>query len=931
MATSIGQINLDLGINSSGFKRQLNGITKTAKSQTNAMAGMFGKLGTIIAATFAVKEIINFSKACIDLGSDLSEVQNVVDVTYGSMSDRVNEFARNAMTSYGLSEKVAKQYMGTFGAMSKAFGYTTDAAYEQAAALTGLAGDVASFYNLTTDEAYTKLKSVFTGETESLKDLGVVMTQTALDEYALQKGMGKTTSQMSEQEKVALRLAFVQDRLATASGDFARTSDGWANQTRVLALRFESLKATLGQGLINVLTPVVRLLNTLLERLQVVAEAFVVFTSNLFGDGGKSGSTVAASAASSSSVMADNFGDASKSAASIKKSLAGFDKLNVVDTKSGSSDGSGSGSGSGAGGATNSVMAQAGKKAQELASKLTEFFEEFKIQIATIGGALATLGITKLLGNLGEALGLGEGFFKTLKNIKKIAGTAITIALQYTLVNEFMDKYVDGEGFKNYLMGALAAGIGTGVLYTMWGAGGLVLGLGVTAVASIKTVIDNGGITNVESATVAFTGLAAAIGAVGIAWKYCGLGTFMGELGAFFALVAEGNSVWSVFGAAFPKMAAVFTKIGTALVEADYALGAFVGGLSAGAIAAAIAVVTALASAVYYVWKNWDEACATVNEFIASNITPILEDIRDTWDEITTAVKDAGKAIWDAIPESVREKLKEIWQWLGNVTEAIGEWFKSVDWLNAIGEAFEWLGKIVFDNLVITIGGAVEKCLAVFATLLKMFKTVVEGIAEGIKSTIKVFSGLIEFVVGVFTGDWEKAWGGLKKSFVGLWEGMANAIKTPLNVIIDLFEGLLNGVVSAVNGIITAVNKLNFKVPDWVPGIGGEKFGFNLKKMSKLSLPHLASGGYVAANTPQLAVIGDNKREGEIVAPESKIAEAVARGFATVLSKMQGQNKAQNERPLYLTLQLGEDTFWEGFVNYHNDEVKRTGVSPLKI
>lgn len=918
MATSIGQINLDLGINSSSFKRQLNGITKTAKSQTNAMAGMFGKLGTVIAATFAVKEIINFSKACLDLGSDLSEVQNVVDVTYGSMSDRVNEFARNAMTSHGLSEKVAKQYMGTFGAMSKAFGYTTDAAYEQAAALTGLAGDVASFYNLTTDEAYTKLKSVFTGETESLKDLGVVMTQTALDEYALQKGMGKTTSQMSEQEKVALRLAFVQDRLATASGDFARTSDGWANQTRVLALRIESLKATLGQGLINVLTPVVRLLNTLLERLQVVAEAFVVFTSNLFGDGGKSGSTVAASAASSSSVMADNFGDASKSAASIKKSLAGFDKLNVVDTKSGSSDSSGGDTGSGAGGATNSVMAQAGKKAKELADKATEFFDEFKVQIATIGGALATLGITKLLGNLGEALGLGEGFFKTLKNIKKIAGTAITIALQYTLVNEFMDNYVDGEGFKNYLMGALAAGIGTGVLYTTWGAGGLVLGLGVTAAASIKTVIDNGGITNVESATVAFTGLAAAIGAVGIAWKFLGLGSWLSTIGAFVQAIGGGTAAMSALAFTAPKLIPIvdaIRNIGTFLSGAVSSVGAFVAGLSGPAIAAIVAVVAALGSGIYYVWKNWDEAVATVKDFIALNITPILEDIKGTWKDITAAVKDAGKAIVDAFPDWVKEALI----WIG-------------DKLSDLGGIVEWFGKIVFDNLVITIGGAIQKCLEVFATLSNMIKTIVGAITGYIKSLIKVFSGLLDFVVGVFTGDWEKAWGGIKKSFVGLWEGIAIAIKTPLNLIIDMFEGLLNGVVGAVNGVISAVKKLNFKVPDWVPGIGGEQFGFgNLKKMERFSLPHLASGGYVAANTPQLAVIGDNKREGEIVAPESKIAEAVARGFATVLSKMQGQNKAQNERPLYLTLQLGEDTFWEGFVNYHNDEVKRTGVSPLKI
>ena len=126
------------------------------------------------------------------------------------------------------------------------------AAYEMSTALTGLSGDVASFYNISQDEAYTKLKSVFTGETESLKDLGIVMTQTALDQFALANGFGKTTQAMSEAEKVALRYKFVTEQLSGASGDFLRTSDGWANQVRVLQLQFDSLKATIGQGLIDV-------------------------------------------------------------------------------------------------------------------------------------------------------------------------------------------------------------------------------------------------------------------------------------------------------------------------------------------------------------------------------------------------------------------------------------------------------------------------------------------------------------------------------------------------------------------------------------------------------------------------------------------------------------------------------------------------------
>ena len=177
MATSIGQIALDLVVNQNQFQQQMNGITKLAK-----------KAGVALVAVFGTKKLIDFGKQCLELGSDLAEVQNVVDVTFPHMTVKVDEFAKSAAQSFGLSETMAKQYTGTFGAMAKAFGFTEQQAYDMGSTLTGLAGDVASFYNLSQDEAYTKLKSVFTGETESLKDLGVVMTQTALDSYALANG-----------------------------------------------------------------------------------------------------------------------------------------------------------------------------------------------------------------------------------------------------------------------------------------------------------------------------------------------------------------------------------------------------------------------------------------------------------------------------------------------------------------------------------------------------------------------------------------------------------------------------------------------------------------------------------------------------------------------------------------------------------------------
>lgn len=329
------------------LKKQTTTAANHVERQTAKMKKSFGGLGKMVASVLGVGAIVAFAKSCIDLGSDLAEVQNVVDVSFGKMSGAVDAFAKNAITQFGLSELTAKKYMGTYGAMAKAFGVTGEAGYQMSAAITGLTGDVASFYNLSTDEAYTKLKSIFTGETESLKDLGVVMTQTALDQYALNNGFGKTTAKMTEQEKVMLRYQFVMSSLADASGDFARTSTSWANQVRVLSLQFESLKATIGQGLINAFTPVIRVINTILAKLQTLAAYFKAFTVALFGDAGGSSDIADSmdSAAGSSGAVADNMDKAAGAAKKMKDYTLGIDELNVLNPD----DSSGSGGGSGGG------------------------------------------------------------------------------------------------------------------------------------------------------------------------------------------------------------------------------------------------------------------------------------------------------------------------------------------------------------------------------------------------------------------------------------------------------------------------------------------------------------------------------------------------------------------------------------------------------
>lgn len=819
MGQTIGNIQLDLGINSSGFKRQLNSIGKTAKSQTSAMSGMFGKLGAAIGAAFAVKKVVDFAKACIDLGSDLAEVQNVVDVTFGSMSNQVNDFAKNAMESYGLSEKVAKQYMGTFGAMSKAFGYTTEEAYGQAAALTGLAGDVASFYNLTTDEAYTKLKSVFTGETESLKDLGVVMTQTALDEYALQQGMGKTTAQMSEQEKVALRLAFVQDRLATASGDFARTSDGWANQTRVLALRFDALKASIGQGLIAALTPVIKMLNKLMVYLQAAADAFSNFMQAVFGKQETAAAGAGAAlmegmgvASSASDNIASNSADAAKSAKAIKKSLAGFDQINILSSPDGSEDASGGGgvsTGTSAGAlaldttSANSAVDTIKGKLDGLKTKLQEFANITGLKTMwdkfLIGVNNGKTGVINLFDRLKAAVEENAPRFDTLKE----TWTNTFLSVSQTLTTIWGDMWmITGTKFKEFT--------------EEYG-------------PQIQLFLSNLIIEFTNFGTLAGT----AIGDVASSLK----------------------GWWETDG----------SRIFGEIQEILYSLG----------------------GSVLELWNEWvHPVIQYLQEAFATLWTNHLKPLWDEVLKVITSICDAVMAIWNGILKPV------------------------IDW-------------------IITRFG--PPIVSVCKTIINIFKTVFAGISDSVKAILKALRGALDFITGVFTGDWKKAWNGIKTFFGGIWNGMVVAMKTPINLMIDLVEGMINAVISGMNGMIRALNKISFDIPDWVPGLGGKKFGLNIREISTLSIPRLATGGYVEANSPQLAIIGDNKREGEIVAPESKIAEAVAAGVAAAMRQFIGMMGNKTEQRTPLVIKIGEEDFWSGFIDYHNSVVKRTGDTPLLI
>lgn len=329
-----GSIVIDTRIDQAGLKKGISGISTSLKGITK-----------LVAAAFSVKVIYNFTKACIQAASDLEEVQNVVDTVFGESSAIIDNFAKNAVKSLGLSELSAKKYASTMGAMLKSMKLSDKQVLVMSQNMTALAGDMASFYNLSGDEAFNKIRAGISGETEPLKQLGINMSVANMEAYALSQGIDKSYNSMTQAEQAILRYNYLLDVTGDAQGDFARTSGNWANQVRVLSEQWNTFKSVLGSSFIQVLTPVIQALNMIMGKLILAGQYFQRFIYMITG---VKPETKAASKAVES--LGGSLDDATKKAKKTEKALKGlqsFDKLNVLDSGSGSDSDSDSG---GAGG-----------------------------------------------------------------------------------------------------------------------------------------------------------------------------------------------------------------------------------------------------------------------------------------------------------------------------------------------------------------------------------------------------------------------------------------------------------------------------------------------------------------------------------------------------------------------------------------------------
>ena len=366
LANAGGKVNSATNSISKAFSKLSSGtlslgnlVSKTASkigSGIKAIIGWFQRLGSgssgLKTASFnlsalfktaigfkAIQGLVDFGRSAVDLGSQITEVENVVDVSFGSMSDKAYQFASTAKEQFGLSELAAKTYSGTMMAMLKSSGVAQNAASDMSITLAGLAGDMASFFNLDTDVAFQKIRAGISGEIEPLRQLGINMSVANMEAYALSQGITTSYNAMTQAEKATIRYNYLMSVTSDMQGDFARTAGTWANQVRLLTLNFQSLSAVIGQGLIAGILPAIQALNSLMSKLMQAANVFRNFMYVLMGKklkGSQTGVSDIVSNLGGIETAGDDassgLDDATSSAKKLKKALSvlPFDQLNQL-------------------------------------------------------------------------------------------------------------------------------------------------------------------------------------------------------------------------------------------------------------------------------------------------------------------------------------------------------------------------------------------------------------------------------------------------------------------------------------------------------------------------------------------------------------------------------------------------------------------------
>lgn len=868
---TLDELKILITAETSGLRRGLNDVrnqlkntTGNVNSSTSSMTGGLKKMAAGIIAAFSIKQIIQFGKQCVETSN---EIENAWIGLNSVLNGQGKSFdvAKDFIQSYVSDGLVPLNDAVTAYKNLSLRGYTSDQIQNTMERLK----DSASFAR---QSCYTLGEAVVTA-TEGLKNENSILVDNAgvtknvakmWEDYA--KSLGTTSNKLTQQQKITAEVNGIMEETKFQVGDSAKYANTFSGQVSKLKANLTTMANEIGNIIKPILSAFIPAINGAID---VITE-FARKIESLMNAAGIQTNVLnslksIANASGDVSTNMDNVTDSTKKA---KNMLMGFDEINKL-TKDDEDDSTENNSNNNAKNDLDSANQEGYKlsdtmqgvinKAKELASEFKTGFSEglgddFNASLERTKEHLSNIGanLKDIFTDSDVQAAASNYINKLVYNMGRNLGSCASIG-QSILENITGGFDIYLEGSKEKIKGWLVR------MFNIEGESLDIIGNANQAIANIFEVLRSDVAKHITADFIQIIS-----------------DTIMGSTEIFAKL---GRDILDTLTAPFiDNQESIKQTILDTLepVKTCY---------------------DEVASTVSY-W--WDTLNATYDEHIA----PMFQSLKSGFSEIVALLIEKYNQYILPIINELAPKVTDLYEnhikpALGKISEVIGkvgDMIKEI-WEKTTKPFIEWI---------------INTMVPIVAPIIKRVGEIIISVAGTIWDVINdlfgIFGGLIDFVAGVFTGNWSKAWQGVTEIFGGIWNTLKDIVKKPLNWIID-----------KINGVIEGFNELtNFDIP----GIG--KVGITLP-----TIPKLAQGGYVQANTPQLAMIGDNTHEGEIVAPESKIAEAVSRGIATALQSM--QNVTNNNSPTELVIKIGEDTIGRLAVNGINSLTKMNGASGLII
>lgn len=849
--------------------QNISGLQKSANKSTAGVSSAFKKLKTGIIALGIGKVI----KDSIQSGMDAIETDNLFTTVMGENADAVREWSNSVADALGLNAVAMQKNIGVIYNMTSSMGVAGNNALKMSKGIAVLAEDMASFYNLDSTEAFNKLRAGITGETEPLKQLGILVDDNTIKQVAYSQGIAEVGSELTQQQKVLARYVAILQQTGNAQGDLSRTLDSPSNQLR----SFKQSVTNLGIALGNVLMPIVQAILPWLNALAKAVSQAVKGLASLFGVNTNSVSTETQKVSENVGGLGDDLDTANKNAKKLKQSLAGFDEMNVLTDNSADESESGASVG---GSVTVPLEFEVGDYDTHLGaveSKTNELVEKISKAFSSIGEGIDFSNLTEAFDKLKKATapitskiwdGLEWGFDKVLKPLaqwtigKAVPAFMNTLSGCLTVLNPLLSAFqkVGGWLWNNFLA-PIASWTGGVIVDVMNGVGEALTTIGEWASAN-QGVIDA-----MVAAFVTFFG----------AWKLTELFAFIEMSGGLVAAITKiTGAIWACTGAKITDK--LETMYLTALYAKDFLVSILNGTkalikqaaewVTLSAAKAWDAIKTGVVTAAQTIWNALSVAGSAVTtalgaafNFLCSPITLVVAAIAaviaivvlciEYWDEI----KEVASKCWEGI--------KEAWSAVAN-----------------------WIKVNVVDPIKNFFTGLWDGIKNVFSSVASWFGNIFKKAWEGIKNA---FSSVASF----FTGIWDSITGIFSKVGKAIGGAISNAVSKAVNSVLSVAVGIINGFISAINFAIKLINK--------IPGV-------EIKQLKKLDVPKMAKGGVVDKAT--LAVVGE--AGAEAVVPLERNLGYLDKLAGMLAEKMDGNGGGN----INLTVKLGEDTIFNKFIEY---------------